>query len=119
MKKRRRTIAPYLRALRRKSMLSQADVAFLLGTSTGTRVSRHETGQCIPPLEVVLAYAVIFDAAIDDIYHEEAARIIKRICTRARTLHEGLADSASTPLSKERRVALAEIIRRCSLMNAT
>lgn len=116
--KRRKTIAPYLRALRRKSTLSQADVAFLLGTSTGTRVSRHETGQCIPPLEVVLAYAVMFDAAIDEIYHEEAARIVKHIRTRARIRHESLAHGANSPLSRERRAALAEIIRRCSPKNA-
>jgi DNA-binding XRE family transcriptional regulator len=117
--KRRRTIAPYLRALRRKSTLSQADVAFLLGTSTGTRVSRHETGQCIPPLEVVLAYAVMFDAAIDDIYHEEAARIIERIRTRARMRYDSLAHGTANAWSNERRAALAEIIRRCSAKNAT
>jgi DNA-binding XRE family transcriptional regulator len=110
----RKFIAPYLKALRRRSALSQEDVAFLLGAFTGTRVSRHETGACVPPLEVVLAYEVIFDVAIADIYEDEVLRIMARVRKRARNLHESLAHRLNDPLRKQKRAALARIINRCS-----
>ena len=110
----RRTIAPYLRALRRRSALSQEDVAFLLGAFTGTRVSRHETGASAPPLEVALAYEVIFGAGIAEIYEDELLRIAEHVRKRARTLHESLAHRLKDPRRKEKRAALEQIIRRCS-----
>jgi DNA-binding XRE family transcriptional regulator len=110
----RRTTAPYLRALRRKSALSQEDVAFLLGTFTGTRVSRHETGACVPPLEVVLAYAIIFDATVDEIYDDDLARIVANLHRRARKLHESLAHRLKDRLREEKRATLKRIIGRCA-----
>lgn len=112
--------APYLRALRRRFAFSQGDVAFLLGAFTGTRVSRHETGACAPPLEVALAYEVIFDVAIAAVYDDERARIAARISKRAKTLRESLAHRLNDPLRNEKRAALKRIIRRCSsLQHAT
>lgn len=106
--------APYLRSLRRRSAFSQEDVAFLLGAFTGTRVSRHETGACAPPLEVALAYEVIFDVAIAEVYDDERARIAAQIGKRAKTLHESLAHRLHDQLREEKRAAQNQIISRCS-----
>lgn len=106
--------APYLRALRRRSAFSQEDVAFLLGAFTGTRISRHETGACAPPLEVALAYEVIFDVAIADVFEDDRVRIAGGISKRAYTLHESLEYRVHDPLRNEKRVALKRIISRCS-----
>lgn len=111
--RRRRTNAPYLRALRRRLTLNQSDVAFLLGTSDGTRVSRHETGQCVPPLEVVLAYAVMFDVVAEEIYHHESAQVAEALCERARLLYARLAHSPRALWRDARLAALSEIITRC------
>jgi hypothetical protein len=111
----RRTNASYLRSLRRKSTLSQEDVAFLLGTFAGTRVTRHETGECIPPLKIGLAYEVIFGAGIADLYEDDVLAIAKDICTRARKLHDSLRYRRTDPLRAEKRAYLKRIIRRCSL----
>lgn len=112
--------APYLRALRRRSAFSQEDVAFLLGAFTGTRVSRHETGVCAPPLDVALAYEVIFDVAIAEVYDDERARIAAEIGKRAKKLRESLAHRIHDPLREEKRAALKRIISRCSsLQHAT
>lgn len=112
--------APYLRALRRRSAFSQEDVAFLLGAFTGTRVSRHETGACVPPLGVALAYEVIFDVAIADVYEDDRARIAILIRKRAQTLHESMAHRLHDPLRSDKRAALKKIISRCSsLQHAT
>ena len=110
----KRTSTPYLRALRRRSALSQEDVAFLLGAFTGSRVSRHETGACDPPIEVALAYEVIFGAGMADIYEDELVEITKHVVKRARTLHESLAHRLKDPLRNEKRAALKRIINRCS-----
>lgn len=110
----RRTNASYLRSLRRKSTLSQEDVAFLLGTFAGTRVTRHETGECIPPLKIALAYEVIFGAGIADIYEGDVPAIAKGICKRAQKLHESLAHRLTDPLRAEKRAFLERLIRRCS-----
>ena len=106
--------APYLRALRRRSAFSQEDVAFLLGAFTGTRVSRHETGACAPPLEVALAYEVIFDVAIAEVFEDDLVRIAARTRKRAHTLHQSLAHRLHDPLRNEKRAALKRIISRCS-----
>jgi DNA-binding XRE family transcriptional regulator len=115
----RRTITPYLRALRRRSALSQEDVAFLLGAFTGSRVSRHETGACGPPIEVALAYEVIFGAGMAEIYEHELLEIAKHVRQRARTLHESMAHRLNDPRRKEKRAALEQIIRRCSSNSPT
>lgn len=110
----RRTTSPYLRTLRRKSALSQEDVAFLLGAFTGTRVSRHETGACLPPVEIVLAYEVIFGTGIADIYEDLQLEIANDVRKRAKTLHASLAHRLSDRLRHEKRAALALIIKRCT-----
>jgi DNA-binding XRE family transcriptional regulator len=109
----RHIIVPYLRALRRRSAFSQEEMAFLLGAFTGTRVSRHETGACAPPLAVALAYEVIFDVAIAAIYEDDQLRIAGFVLKRARTLHESLAHRMKDPRRQEKRAALQRIIRRC------
>ena len=112
-------IAPYLRALRRRSSFSQEDVAFLLGAFTGSRVSRHETGACTPPLAVALAYEVIFGADVAVIYEDELLEIARDVRKRARTLHESLAHRLNDPLRKEKQAALEQIIRRCAPNSST
>jgi DNA-binding XRE family transcriptional regulator len=111
----KKIIAPYLKALRRRSAFSQEDVAFLLGAFTGTRVSRHETGACTPPLEVALAYEVIFAVAIAEVYEDDVLRIAASVRRRARTLNESLAHRVKDARREEKRKSLARIIRRCSI----
>lgn len=110
----RRTPVPYLRALRRRSALSQDDVAFLLGALSGTRVSRHETGACVPPLAVALAYAVIFDVGVEEMHEDERRQISERVLSRALVLCESMAHRVHDPLRNEKCVALERIIRRCA-----
>ena len=48
----------YIRTYRRQAFLSQEELAFLLGSSAGTTVVRHETNQRVPKLDTALTYAV-------------------------------------------------------------
>jgi DNA-binding XRE family transcriptional regulator len=110
----RKTIAPYLRALRRKSTLAQEDIAFLLGAISGTRIGRHESGECEPPLNVALAYEVIFGRGVGTIYSDELLKIAKQICKRAQKLHESLGYRRNDRFRDKKQAVLEEIIRRHS-----
>jgi len=55
-------LANYLRTYRRRAGLTQDEVAFLLGTASGTRVSRYERFGRQPGLPTALAYEVVFAA---------------------------------------------------------
>lgn len=110
----RQTNAPYLRTLRLRAAFTQDEVAFLLGTFDRTHVSRHESGKGIPILADYRAYELIFGAGIATVYENEQIEIAKRVCTRARTLHESLGHRTKDPLRKQKRAALERIIRRCS-----
>ena len=58
----------YLRAQRKKSGLSQKDVAKLLGHKDEGQISRHERAVSIPPLESAIAYEVIFRVPVAAIF---------------------------------------------------
>jgi transcriptional regulator with XRE-family HTH domain len=110
----RKIIAPYLRTLRKKSSLSQDDVAMLLGIFERTHVSRHEIGQCRPAMADYIAYEFIFGVGIGAAYENERAKIAKRVGARARSLHESLGHRVTDRLRSKKRQSLEQIIKRCS-----
>jgi transcriptional regulator with XRE-family HTH domain len=58
----------YLRAYRKRSGLSQDDVAFLLGTRSGTRLIRYESFERTPPLRTALGLAAIYRTPVGEIF---------------------------------------------------
>ena len=58
----------YLRTHRRRSGLSQVEVAFLLGLKSGQIVSRYERLDRTPSLETALACQVLFGALPHELY---------------------------------------------------
>jgi len=65
----------YLRTYRRRSFLSQDEVAFLLGVKTGTRVTRHEGANRTPTMETALGYEVLFDVPLRALFAGEARKV--------------------------------------------
>ena len=89
-------LTTYLRMYRRRTGLSQEDVSYLLGLVCGTNVSRHEVGGRIPVLETALAYEVIFQASIRDLYEGDFRRVGRLIRRRAEGLSAFLARKPKT-----------------------
>ncbi len=58
----------YLRTYRKRSGLTQQEVAFLLGCETGAQVSRYEKRHRLPPLETALACEAIFGIPIAELF---------------------------------------------------
>lgn len=64
----------YLKTYRKRSGLTQQEVANLLGAEDDDRVYRNETFAKIPTLEAALAYEVIFGVSVSQLFaglHEE------------------------------------------------
>ena len=58
----------YLRTYRKRSGLSQDEVAYLLGCQNGTKVSRYERFARKPSLETLFAYEVVFGAPARELF---------------------------------------------------
>lgn len=74
-------LANYIRAYRKKSGLSQREVAYLLGCDTGAQVSRYERRRRMPPVQTALACQAVFGAPVADLFagsYETAATEVKR-----------------------------------------
>ncbi len=58
----------YLKAHRKKSGLTQREIGKLLGYEDAGQISRHERSASVPPLEVALAYELIYRVPIAAIF---------------------------------------------------
>jgi transcriptional regulator with XRE-family HTH domain len=80
----------YLRSCRRKSGLTQQEVAFLLGAKTGDLVSRYEKRRWLPPLETALACEAIFGVPVSELFAGVHEAKEKEIRERMRELRSKL-----------------------------
>ena len=76
----------YLRTYRKRSGLSQDEVAFLLGCQKGTKVFRYERFVRKPSLETLFAYEVVFGAPVRELFAGAYQKVEKRISNRAQLL---------------------------------
>lgn len=75
---------------RKRAGLSQAEIAFLLGGRSGSKVSRYEHGARRPSFETVIAYEVILHAALSDLFAGMYRDIEKQTRRRAGRLIQKL-----------------------------
>ena len=76
----------YLRSYRRHAHLTQARLAYLLGASTGVKVSRYESGNRIPSLETGLAYEAALGVPICQLFRGRCEEIAEQVAKRRRKL---------------------------------
>lgn len=63
-----RRLARSLRVYRKRSGLSQREASFLLGVKHGGKVSRYEQRRRIPPLRTALAYSIILNVPLPQLF---------------------------------------------------
>lgn len=80
----------YLRTYRKRTGLSQDEMAFLLGTRSGSKVSRYERCARKPTLETAFAYEVITRASQRDLFTGLYQRTERATLTRIRALRRRL-----------------------------
>ena len=97
----------YLRAQRRKSGLSQNEVAFLLGRTNGAQVSRYEKRRRLPSVETALACELIFGVPIAELFAGVRDSIGKDVEKRRRELSSRLL--AKTPKGSEAQITAHKV----------
>ena len=76
----------YLRTYRKRSGLTQREVAFLLGWKNGAQLSRYEKRHTLPPLRTALAYEAIFKIPVAELFAGVRNSVDQDIRTRVDTL---------------------------------
>jgi len=76
----------YLRTYRRHAHLSQAKLAYLLGASTGVKISRYESGNRTPSLETGLAYEAALGVPVCTLFRGRCEEIAEEVARRRRRL---------------------------------
>jgi len=96
----------YLRTYRKRSGFSQDEVAFLLGSASGQRVSRYECRARRPTLETALAFEAIFQTPVKQLFAGLYQKVEKDTIARARVLTEKLNAARLDRITARKLVAL-------------
>jgi transcriptional regulator with XRE-family HTH domain len=89
----------YLRTYRKRTGLSQDEVAFLLGVQCGTKVSRYERSSRTPGLESVLAYELVFSVPARRLFAGVFRKVETVTIRRAKALIRRLSPATRSPLA--------------------
>jgi len=106
-----RSLENYLRMYRKRSGLTQKELAVLLGCSDGSKVSRYERGVRLPSLDTLIAYSIIFTVSPEDLFVGKYDLLLVDVRQRAQKLHKQL--DGCTPFNagvKRKMEFLVEII---------
>lgn len=104
-----RRLDNYLRTHRRRAGLSQDEVAYLLGSTSGTKVSRHETSVRRPGLETLFAYEIIYRIPARELFAGIYERVERTTARRARLLKVWLRKLPADPLISRKLVIVKAV----------
>jgi transcriptional regulator with XRE-family HTH domain len=104
----------YLLAHRKRSALSQDDVAYLLGKRGGEKVSRYERFSREPKLETILAYEAIFQKPASQLFAGQYRKIERRVAERAKVLAHKTKRQKPSRMMERKLQALSAIIQSFS-----
>jgi transcriptional regulator with XRE-family HTH domain len=96
----------YLRFLRKRSGLSQRDVARILGCVSAFQVSRHEHSASSPSVEAAFGYQVLFQQSASEIfpglYESIRSQVNEQILEIENELHQSSARGGAAALIAQR-----------------
>jgi transcriptional regulator with XRE-family HTH domain len=102
----------HLRGFRKRSGLTQADVARLMGRLSPSPVSRMENGEQAPDFRTALLLEVIFGATASQLFRGHFMMLAKKVRERAQLFDDGLKLQTETADIRRRRSELKAIIAR-------
>jgi transcriptional regulator with XRE-family HTH domain len=100
----------YLLSHRKRTALSQMEVAFLLGIQSGAKVCRHERFTLDPGLQTALAYEAIYQRPISELFPGLVEKIQDDVRARAKLLVGRELHSNARGLTIRKRQAIAAIV---------
>ena len=99
----------YLRTYRKRSGLTQTEVAFLLGSDDGMKVSRYERRVQRPTLETALAYEAIFRIPAKKLFAGLYQKVKKETMSRTQLLAQKLAPAKTVRVTPRKLAALRSL----------
>jgi transcriptional regulator with XRE-family HTH domain len=82
----------YLRTHRRRGRLTQDEIAFLLNSGSGSKVSRYERFARVPSLQTAMAFEIIYGVPVRELfagmYQKSETRIKRRAYLLTRRLNK-------------------------------
>lgn len=102
----------FLRLYRKRSPLTQSDIAFLLGLPDDSNISRYEKGQREPTIELLLVYHLLFDTSIESFFEQHSHIIYQDLIKRIEDLIIDLKREEDNPKKTYRITFLEEVIKR-------
>jgi transcriptional regulator with XRE-family HTH domain len=104
----------HLLAHRKRAALSQEDMAFLLGTRGGSKVSRYERFKRDPNLETVLVYEAIFGKPASQLFTGQYRNVEKRLAERVKVLIHRTKRQKQGSAAKRKLEVLTALLARLS-----
>ncbi len=101
----------YLRTYRKRSGLSQDEVAFLLGSGSGAKVSRYEHSARRPGLQTLFAYEVIFQVRARELFLGIYQKVERETRRRALRLAGRLTSAEADRMAQRKLAALRTLFR--------
>jgi transcriptional regulator with XRE-family HTH domain len=102
----------YLRTHRRRSGLSQKEVALLIDLIAAGNVSRHETGDREPSFEQAFAYEALFGIPASALFPGDYEKARRRVEKNAQALVENLPQEPNAKAHKQRMEFLRALLWR-------
>jgi transcriptional regulator with XRE-family HTH domain len=99
----------YLRTYRKRSGFTQTEVAFLLGSDDGMKVSRYERRVQRPTLETAFALEAIFRTPAKELFAGLYEKVEKQTRVRARMLAQKLAPVKTVRVTPRKLAALRSL----------
>lgn len=108
-----RRLRSYVRSHRKRSNLTQKEIAFLLGLGDPSSVYRHEWAKRQPLLDVAVAYELVFGEKINELFGGVYDEVELAVLNRACSLQKRLEATEQTAHTKRKLDTLRRIIERC------
>jgi transcriptional regulator with XRE-family HTH domain len=108
-----RRLAHSLRVYRKRSGLSQREASFLLGVKHGGKVSRYENRRRIPPLRTALAYSIILDVPLPELFPHLQREVQAEVARQMLELQVKLAQAQKRKRGSRRAARMIEWLKEC------
>ena len=95
---------------RKRTSLTQGDMAYLMGFTEQSNVSRSEKGEKIPSLEMILIYSIVLNVSVKQLFHGYRLVLLKNTREKMTSLIEELSNQKSSKRIRKRILYLTKIL---------
>jgi DNA-binding XRE family transcriptional regulator len=108
----------HLRGFRKRSSLTQSDLARLLGHVSGSSISRLESGGHAPDLKTAFLLEAVFGASASQLFRTTFLQIADAVRDRADLLDDSLSLQSDSADIRRRRSELKAIVARLQRLSS-